>query len=511
MNQHSESSLQQVMGLLSESELQELQERHRKQILRKFLTQTQLKTDADVQLFVAAFNEPKIGTKVLCGNPEHSSVFRIFSDIILDRTRYTVVWGSRSGSKTYLFGGLDTWYKSASRPQYETKILGGSEGQSILSYDAIKQFRYLSDPDNILVKRLLTTKADFYNRAKVSILRASSRSVRGPHPQCLKLDEVDEIDERVFEDALSQPMSKYGYPPSLIMFSTNHNIGGQMDRAIERATEKGYPVYKYCVWETLESCRDYECSTCKLSAICPGKQMKEADGYYKIEDFIDKLNTLSFAALSRDWLCIKTGVGDTVYEQEWDENIHLCAVDLRMDEPVILSVDFGGIDPFACGVWQKAPEGKEFGSDSWIMVTEIYMTSEKESTTNSNFIAKAKAAPWAPLVREIIPDNSRPDLIQEWRVAFPKAKFTVVDKGTIDEGIEAVKSALRPMLGPPKLYFNRICLHARREVQMYKVKNDKPVDKNNHLWDSIRYFTIAKIKRIERFSIATIDRNLYPE
>jgi len=447
----------------------------------------------------------------MCGNPEHSSVFRIFSDIILGKVLDTIVWGSRSGSKTYLLGGLDTWYKSASRPQYETKILGGSEGQSILSYDAIKQFQYLSDPENIIIKRLLRTKADFYNRAKVSILRASTKSVRGPHPQCLKLDEVDEIDEVVFNDALSQPLSKYGYPSSLIMFSTNHNIGGQMDRAIEKAKENNYPIYRYCVWETLESCRDYNCSTCKLSSICPGKQMKEADGYYKIADFIKMLHRLDFGSLSRDWLCIKVGVGDTVYEQEWDEDIHLCAVDLRMDQPVVLSLDFGGVDPFSLGVWQRSPGGKEFGPDSWIRVTELYMTSEKESSTNSNFIAKAKAAPWASLVREIIPDNSRPDLIQEWRVAFPKAKFTVVDKGTIDAGIEIVKSALRPVLGPPKFYVNRICLHTRREVQMYKVKNEKPVDKHNHTWDEIRYFAIAKIKQIIRFAISTIDKNLYPE
>lgn len=809
--------------------------------MRKYLTQTPLKTDADVQLFVAAFNEPKIGTKVICRNPEHTPVFRIFSNIILEKVRNSVVWGSRSGSKTYLYGGLDTWYKSASRPQYETKILGGSEGQSILSYDAIKQFQYLSDPDNVLVKRLLRTKADFYNRAQVSILTASSKSVRGPHPQCLKLDEVDEIDERVFEDALSQPISKHGYSSSLIMFSTNHNVGGQMDRAIERAKEKGYPVYKYCfdketevltrrgwkkfkevwhndyilslnpcteipewvtvkdsiqyhyngnlihfknqltdimvtpnhrmyakrgqkgywelvpaeeliqhgdfffcrhanwkgeyrefidvighkipmpffcefmgwflsegcakankytifigqdrllhpqkyndilecvkrmcqfightgkigqypngvgfqneklhtylhkygkslkkyvpdeiknadkesisiflntyrkgdggitgrgqivyytashkmqsdlgeliikngkfptyiireghysnnpmymiletsskttrfrkntgharyeyvpydddvycvnlsrnhimltrrngkcswqgncVWETLESCRDYECSTCKLSHICPGKQMKEADGYYKIEDFIDKLNTLSFSALSRDWLCIKVGLGDTVYEHEWDEKIHVCSVDLRMDKPVTLSVDFGGIDPFTCGVWQESPGGKEFGPNSWVRVTELYMTSEQESTTNQNFIAKAKAAPWAKLVKEIIPDNSRPDLIQEWRAAFPKAKFTIIDKGTIDEGIEAVKNALRPVLGAPKIYVNRICLHFRREIQMYKIKNGKTLDKDNHTLDETRYFVLAKIRRVEKFSIASLNRNLYPE
>ncbi len=494
MQQHNSRSLQ---GLLTEEELEEMKEKHRKQLLRKYLASASaLATDLDVQLFLAALNEPKVGTKVMCGNHLHTSPFRALSDVLRDISLYYVIWGSRSGSKTYLFGGLDTWYKSATRGRLETKILGGSEGQSLLSYEALKRFKEICDEDGVIAPKLLTTKAVFSNGSTVSILTASTKSVRGPHPQILKLDEVDEIDSKVYDDALSQPQSKYGHPASLGMFSTNHNVAGQMDLAINNALDKGHDVYRYCVWETLESCRDYICETCKLSVICPGEQMKEADGYYIIEDFIRKMETLNFSALSRDWLCIKKGLGDTVYEQEWDEEIHIITVPLQ-DRPVVLSLDWGGVDPFTAGVWQRVPDTDRWGQDSWVRVTELYMTSEKESATNNKFIKKARQAPWWKWIREVVPDNSRPDLIQEWRAALPHAKFTVVDKGTIDSGIEAVKDALSPALGIPKLYFNRICMHTRREMVQYKVKNEKPVDKNNHTCDEIRYFVIAKIKRVE--------------
>ena len=760
-----------------------------------------------------------MGTKVLCGNPDHVPQFRPVSDVLRDIVRYYVIWACRSGSKTFLYGGLDSWVKSCSKARYETRLLGGSKDQSLLSYEAMKIFRDETDPLNSrLVRDIMQTKAEFINKSKVSILTASMTAVRGPHPQALKLDEVDEIDAEVYEAALSQPTSKYGHKAVLGMFSTNHNIMGQMDKALANAKERGHAIYKYCydsetevltrggwlkfkdvpshypimslnptthavewtsiasrieyhyegemihfkniatdimvtpnhrmyakigqtaswkfvpakelithkdfffnrkstwdkkrkdtirirgysiptsiffpfmgwflsegccrqnkrikisqdkqkhpvkyqnilkhchalsnyipmkslaaypysvefssallhqylskfgdslskyipdeiknadasaiseflytfrlgdgtvsqrgqtvyytssrqmeadlgelilktgkfpsytirprkesgnltyavrelkskttrsykntngvkwervsyndtvycfelddnhimltrrngkcawqgncVWECLESCRDYNCSTCKLAALCPGKQMKGADGYYSIEDFIGKLETLSMSMLSRDWLGIKVGLGDTVYEQEWNEDRNLCSVSLRQ-VPVKLSVDFGGVSPFSVGVWQEAPT-ELGGKGTWIRVTELYMCSEgayegdtknrEGSVTNAQVIKRALMAPWAKLVDEIIPDNSRPDSIQEWREAFPHAKIIIVTKD-IDGMIDRVKSALKPILGAPKMLINRICLHWRQEVLMYAVKNDKPIDKNNHCYD----------------------------
>ena len=458
--------------------------------------------------FLAALQVAVVGTKCLCGNPDHTPQFRAVSDVLRDVARYYVIWACRSGSKTFLYGGLNTWVKSCSKARYETRILGGSKDQSLLSYEAMKLFRDETDPDNSrLVRDIMQTKAEFTNKARVSILTASITAVRGPHPQALLLDEVDEIDEEVYQAALSQPTSKYGHKAVLGMFSTNHNIMGQMDRALANAAQRGHSVYKYCIWECLASCRDYRCSTCPLAELCPGKQMKEADGYYQVDDFIEKLNTLSYSMLARDWLCIKVGMGDTVYEQEWDEKIHLVSVSLRQAD-VVLSVDFGGVSPFSVGVWQEAPE-ELGGKGTWIRVTELYMQSAEESTTNSQVIARALKAPWAKMVREIVPDNSRPDSIQEWREAFPNAKITIVTKD-IDGMIERVKSGLRPVLGAPKILVNRICLHFRQEVLMYAVKNDKPVDKNNHTMDETGYFALAKLGEGVGVYAGTLKQDVMP-
>jgi hypothetical protein len=44
------------------------------------------------------------------------------------------------------------------------------------------------------------------NGAKVRALLASQRSVRGPHPQRLRLDEIDEMDVGILDSAMGQPM-----------------------------------------------------------------------------------------------------------------------------------------------------------------------------------------------------------------------------------------------------------------------------------------------------------------
>ena len=496
---------------MSSKEIAGLRAEFRTQIIQKYLDEG-MKTDMDVTEFLAALQIAVVGTKHLCKNPEHVPQFRAVSDVLREAVRYYVIWACRSGSKTFLYGGLDSWVKSCSRSYYETRLLGGSKDQSLLSYKAMKRFRDMTDPRNTRIDGdILQSRATFKNKSEVAILTASMTAVRGPHPQCLKLDEVDEIDEEVYQAALSQPMEDHGYKDSLGMFSTNHNIMGQMDKALENAEEQGHAVFKYCIWECLASCRDYNCSTCKLDSICPGPQMKEADGYYAVGAFIKKLETLSMSMLSRDWLCTKVGLGDTVYENEWNEKMNLCSVPL-MQAPVVLSVDFGGVAPFSVGVWQKAPAemiGRQCGEGAWIRVTELYMRSSEESTTNGQVIAKALQQPWAKLVKEIVPDNSRPDSIQEWREAFPTARIIIVKKD-IDGMIDLVKSALKPVLGAPRMLINRICLHWRQEVLMYKVKNDKPIDKDNHSMDETGYFALAKLQMDAGVYAGTPKRSVMP-
>ena len=332
----------------------------------------------------------------------------------------------------------------------------------------MNDFWRLSDLQERYLKREPTiTKTEWLNGSLVSILTASQKSVRGPHPNFLILDEVDEMEYEIFEAALSQPLSKHNNPASIGIFSTNHNIGGTMDKALEMAESGGFQLYKYCIWECLESCRDYECSTCKLSSLCPGKHMKEANGYYKIVDFVSKLHQLSWDTLQREWFCEKVGRGDLVYQNEYDEDIHLVNVPFNSSKGVFLSVDWGGVNPFSVGVWQN------FDTLGWVRIDEVYMG----NTTNQNLLKECKERLWWNNIQEGIADPARADLIEEWR----NEGITMIEAdNSVEPGIEAVKAALRPVLGNPKIFFNRSCVNCRREFLSYKIKNGKIVKKNDH-------------------------------
>jgi hypothetical protein len=485
-----------INRILSQPEVQQSR-------IRQYLEEG-IRTEDNLRVLLGLLKEPKIGTKVICGKSDHSSIFQFLYEVISCAVLDYIVWGNRSGSKSYL-AGLITWFLSGRFPLLETSILGGSEAQSEKSYKAMESFWCISNLYDILKKEPLITKTEWLNGSVANILTASQRSVRGPHPQRLILDEVDEMDFEIFQASLSQPLSKHNIPSSTGIYSTNHNIGGTMDKALAIAEEKGgYKVYKHCVWECIESCRDYNCSTCPLSSICPGPQVKEADGYYKITDLIKILHTTSWETFQREWLCEKVGRGDLVYQHEFDEEIH-CPLSLPGFDPkqyVYISIDWGGVNPFSVGAWQYFET-----LQAWIRIDEVYMG----NTKNPDVIKKCSEKIWWNNIVGGIADPSRADLIAEWNSALPKGIGIQQANNEVDAGVEAVKNALRPVLGNPKIYFNRICVNTRRELLTYKIKNNKIVKENDHAPDEIRYFVMWKINKTNQAFMATPDWNVMPD
>lgn len=442
-----------------------------------------LTTKDDIREVAAAMAGPVIGSKVVCGKNGHCSQMRFVQDVLTCKVSNYALWASRTGSKTYLAGFM-TWLLSGQNPYLETNILGGSESQSSKAYQAMTSF-WVSLGDYVRQVRSgdsTITRTRWQNGSQAYISAASQRAVRGPHPQHLILDEVDEMDDSVYQAALSQPVSKNNITASVGIYSTYHNMSGTMASVVNTAQEGGLRLYKYCVWEVLESCRGYSCSTCKLSSICPGKAMKDADGYYKISDFVSKLSVLSWSTVRREWLCEIVGAGDLVYQDEWDSDRHVVHRGVDVNKQVYLSIDWGGTNPFSVGVWQN------FDDIGWVRVAEVY----EAGTTNQRLLAECERMDWWGRVVAGVADPSRPDLIAEWAdrgVSLEKAD------NSVDEGIESVKGALAPVIGDPTIHIANTCIEYLREVESYKTKNGKVVQENDHTQDETRYFVMWKIKK----------------
>jgi hypothetical protein len=180
---------------------------------------------------------------------------------------------------------------------------------------ATDEFTHLIDGD------LLKTRGKLTNKSTIQILTASSRSVRGPHPQKLKLDEVDEFEDKIFKAALLTPKSNAGTQASTHIYSTMHKPYGLMQRVITEAAERGYKVYKWCVFDVMEKCVGQDCDTCPLWEDCGGKA-KKADGFYKVEDAISLKRQVSEETWKSEMLCLMPSQEGLIYKK-FDISIHV--------------------------------------------------------------------------------------------------------------------------------------------------------------------------------------------
>lgn len=161
-----------------------------------------------------------------------------------------IVHNSRGlGGKSYLLATLAL--TEAVTLKADVNVLGGSGEQSanVLKYSRLF-WEHEGAPRQLL-------KSDIQRETRlawgnvIKSLMASQTSVRGPHIPRLRLDEVDEMDLRIFDAAMGQPMSSDAVPAQTVISSTHHNADGTFTEIKRRIPEKGWPpVYEWCYKET---------------------------------------------------------------------------------------------------------------------------------------------------------------------------------------------------------------------------------------------------------------------
>jgi hypothetical protein len=160
------------------------------------------------------------------------------------------------------------------------------------------------------------------NKSSINILTASSKSVRGPHPQKLKLDEVDEMEDGIYEASMLIPKTKHGIKASVQIYSTMHKAYGLMQRVITEAARSGYSIYKWCVFDVMEKCPDWrDCEACELWEDCQGKA-RQADGFYSIENAINEKRRVSRDTWLSEMLCFHPSQEGLIYK-EFDLAVHV--------------------------------------------------------------------------------------------------------------------------------------------------------------------------------------------
>jgi hypothetical protein len=182
----------------------------------------------------------------------HKAPFEAFADAYFCRTPISVWKASRGfGGKSTLLGLLTIM--EATTLGAQVTVLGGSASQSTRVHEVTHEaWLHPRAPVNLLKTDPTRFQTRLTNGAWILALMASQKSVRGPHPQRLRLDEVDEMEIELFEAAQGQPMDARGVQSQTVISSTHQYPDGTMTELLRRANDKDWPVYEWCWRESLE-------------------------------------------------------------------------------------------------------------------------------------------------------------------------------------------------------------------------------------------------------------------
>ena len=204
-------------------------------------------TDNELYHLVQALWGVTIPRTQVC--PEHQSPFDAFADAFFGRSPVSVWKGSRGfGGKSRTLAYLVL--TEAVVLGAEVNLLGGSGAQSVNIHEAMREGWDSPLAPHHMILRETNVGTVLTNGARVRALMASQRSVRGPHPQRLRLDEIDEMELAILDSAMGQPMPKKGIDTQTVMSSTHQYPDKTMSAILERADENGWPVFSWCYKET---------------------------------------------------------------------------------------------------------------------------------------------------------------------------------------------------------------------------------------------------------------------
>jgi hypothetical protein len=417
-----------------------------------------------------------------------------------------VVWANRGGGKTEL-AAVATLLDCVFKPNCQVRILAGSEDQAGRMYQYLTGF-LRNGFDKFLVERIRKTGCRFANGSAVDCLTQSQASVRGQHIQKLRCDEVELFDKDVFNAAKFTTQSKDGIIAGLEAISTMHKPYGLMQKIVSSAAETITPVFKWCVWETIEKCTDRNCSQCLLWGDCAGRA-KQAAGYLKIDDCITQMRRSSRAGWEAEMLCLKPNLENVVFDQ-FDAAVHVRGVEYDANLPLYRSLDFGFTNPFVCLWIQVDSEGVVRVIDEYVRsraTIDVHAAELKTRIPGSTprlGSGQAKLTAGGGESRVIATfcdpagaganDVTGTSAVRELRSLGINVHYR---RSPIAEGIELIRRAIRDGAGKSRFVVSPKCARLIEALTCYHYPNT-PVAKElplkdgvyDHPIDALRYFFI---------------------
>jgi hypothetical protein len=211
-------------------------------------------TDDELDMVIQALWGVKLPRQKVC--PEHCAPFDAVAHAYFARNPGFAVWYASRGSGKSLalavLGLTKTFVADA-----DVTILGGSSWQSQNVREHMSKMLAHPNAPTYAVAKDIQSVIETTTKRKITPLPASQTSVRGPHPPLQLLDEVDEMEEKIYHASLGQAMEQLNSRGEvvgeyIVASSTWQNPIGTFTNVIDDARRKGHPVFTWCWRELLQ-------------------------------------------------------------------------------------------------------------------------------------------------------------------------------------------------------------------------------------------------------------------
>ncbi len=333
--------------------------------------------------------ELKIPRKAVCEG--HCSPFDFLSDIYFERGNHDkLAVGNRGSGKTQVMGALHA-VNARTKPKYTSCTVGAVEAQSVRAYNFFREQMMRERWMRLISGRIAMGKTEITGGGKVEIVIGTITGVNSPHPILAHFDEVELLREGVFDEALNMAQSKNGYRAMNILTSSWKKPRGfvsQLIDEVQRAEREGevppYQVYRWCVWETTESC-EHDCDACPFSNVVKGEwedgskrtfesackrgspvpgtgKLKHTDGFVALEDGVARFRKLPRRVFESQQESKRPTMEGLIYDvfdedrhwvERWDPDPALGVIDVGLD--------FGGTNAHAANFYQTLDHEMHYG------------------------------------------------------------------------------------------------------------------------------------------------------
>lgn len=188
---------------------------------------------------------------------DHQAPFDAFADAYFgNENNYALWYGSRGTGKSYMLAILALTV--AAIKEVDVTLLGGSMAQSQNVHEHVTNLLMAPNAPTQMIESSIQSELAFGPGNWIRPLPASQKTVRGPHPTMTLLDEIDEMEKKVYDAAMGQAMEKPNkrgviVHEMVVASSTWQNPIGTFQEVFDDAKRNGLPVFTWCYREVLNT------------------------------------------------------------------------------------------------------------------------------------------------------------------------------------------------------------------------------------------------------------------